>query len=175
MIDTANPSPEQIIAFFSERWEKLRGIAETQGLPQAFYPVALPEYDDHRLIDPHLPALKTARPDLWKMGIRNPRSQQFFGIILQEIPPRLGQGQETVQVTYLSPNGVYAVQCQRKIELMGRCYTFLGLPEELPIPPAVLSLSSPEDRMDDRIDDNFPDVISTLRNAYNVLEQLLRE
>lgn len=147
---------DQILAFFSQNWSRVREGVLQKGFSQAFYPRALPEYDDPRFIDTRLPAVYTDRP-LGTLPLVNPSARNFFGILLQETPPQKEEEEEEeghdVTVIYLGREGTYSVSCLR--ETMGPLpllrYTFLSIPRPI---------TAPEEE---------------LRKAYKNLESLLRK
>lgn len=109
---------QKILNYFAQAWEKVEHLSLERGLDFGFYPIALPEVDDFRLIDPSLPALKS-RLGCFKAQITNPSAPQFEGLILEEITKENLEGDiSIVNITYLQKGEVYSTQCLQETDPM---------------------------------------------------------
>jgi uncharacterized protein YkuJ len=143
--------PVQILSYFLDKWENVKQLALSTGLSRGFYPLVLPEYGDHRLIDTSLQATGVKLDQLITANITNPSVHAFEGLILDEKMEHAEEnGMNIVNVTYLKAGEIYKLQCIRKDQGNLKSYAAIGVPN------AISDYSSDE-----------------LQKVYNELESLL--
>ncbi len=111
---------QAILEYSKNNWEKIKEKIESQGHPAAFYFILLPEYADHRFIDPTLPAIGTSTYGVSRANIINPGMGEFYGIKLDErvlteegYTPRI-ENMKYVDVSFLKGDEIYGIICQKE-------------------------------------------------------------
>ncbi len=112
---------QTILNYSKNNWEKIKQKIEQQGHPDAFYFILLPEYGDHRFIDPTLPGIGTSTYGLSRANIINPGMGEFYGLKLEEKILTSEEGynpvnknMKYVDVIFLKEDEIYGIICQKE-------------------------------------------------------------
>ncbi|GEM_PF-3589828 len=143
---------QKILDYSKQNWEKIEQKIEQQGHPDAFYFILLPEYADHRFVDPTLPAIGTSTYGASRANIINPGMGEFYGIKLEERVLTKEEGYEPVienmryvDVTFLKENEVYGVICQKETKPEDpRVTRYTAWGGHVIITPDYLTVANPE-------------------------------
>mgnify|MGYP007066227234 FL=1 len=125
---------EEILRIFGEKWDKIVAASSSKGIPNAFYPVVIPDAESYRYVDGDLPSTKIALVRLVRAKIINPTPLQFTGVLIsQSEDQNLGEGTSISTVTYVRKGEIYRVQCLKEVfeDFSAERYTMISEPKKI--------------------------------------------